>query len=114
MVVRTYRQRLGLSQEELAWRAGMHRTYLADIERGGRNISLSNIVRLVNALGISLAKFFHTLEEYFQSPFETLPPSGGAVALSPIKSSLRKKRPTASRTSGRRAPTVRKNPTGKT
>ena len=74
-VVRIYRKRLGLSQEELAWRADMHRTYLADVERGGRNISLSSIVRLVKALGISLAEFFCTLQDYFASPVETPPPS---------------------------------------
>lgn len=59
--VKSYRMGLGLSQEELAWRASMHRTYLADIERGGRNISLTRIVRLVQALGISLPDFFTAL-----------------------------------------------------
>lgn len=60
-----------MSQEELAWRADIHRTYLADIERGQRNISLSRIVKLVRALGVSLAEFFHAFEEYFQSPIES-------------------------------------------
>jgi transcriptional regulator with XRE-family HTH domain len=75
VVVKTHRQRLGISQEELAWRAEMHRTYLADIERGKRNISLCSIVRLVNALGVTLAEFFFNFEEFFQSPVET-PPAG--------------------------------------
>lgn len=77
VVVKTHRQRLGISQEELAWRAEMHRTYLADIERGKRNISLCSIVRLVNALGVTLAEFFFNFEEFFQSPVET-PPAGKA------------------------------------
>jgi transcriptional regulator with XRE-family HTH domain len=60
--VRRYRHRLGISQEELAWRAEMHRTYLADVERGVRNLSLSSITRLVDAIDIPLSSFFATLE----------------------------------------------------
>jgi transcriptional regulator with XRE-family HTH domain len=66
--VKTFRHRLGFSQEKLAERADMHRTYLADIERGGRNISLFSIVRLVNALGITLAQFFRKLDNGFEPP----------------------------------------------
>ncbi|HVS52139.1 MAG TPA: helix-turn-helix transcriptional regulator [Opitutaceae bacterium] len=75
-LVRSFRGRLAISQEELAWRADMHRTYLADIERGRRNLSLSRIARLVKALGVSLTEFFFAFEEYFQSPIET-PLRGG-------------------------------------
>lgn len=52
--VRTYRQQLGITQEELAWRADMHRTYLADIERGARNITLRSIANLAHALQLSV------------------------------------------------------------
>ncbi|WP_091059929.1 response regulator [Opitutus sp. GAS368] len=52
--VRSYRQRLGITQEELAWRAGMHRTYLADIERGARNITLRSVANLAQALQVSV------------------------------------------------------------
>jgi len=52
--VKLYRNGLGISQEELAWRADMHRTYLADIERGVRNISLRSIGNLAKALEISI------------------------------------------------------------
>jgi len=41
----------GLSQEELADRAGLHRTYISSIERAQRNISLENIFVLAGALG---------------------------------------------------------------
>jgi transcriptional regulator with XRE-family HTH domain len=41
----------GLSQEELADRAGLHRTYISSIERAQRNISLENIFLLAKALG---------------------------------------------------------------
>jgi CheY-like chemotaxis protein/DNA-binding XRE family transcriptional regulator len=50
--VRVWRGRLGLSQEKLAARAGLHRTYLSDVERGARNISLLIIQRLASALEV--------------------------------------------------------------
>ena len=56
--VRACRERLGVSQEELAHRAGIHRTYLGDIERGGRNPGLVNICRLAEALEIEPSDIF--------------------------------------------------------
>lgn len=41
-----------MSQEELAARAQLHRTYISSIERQERNVSLENIFRIANALGI--------------------------------------------------------------
>jgi transcriptional regulator with XRE-family HTH domain len=58
LAVRTRREELGLVQEELAERAGIHRTYLSDVERGSRNVSLVNIERLAGALGLSLSELF--------------------------------------------------------
>lgn len=48
----------GLSQEELAFKAGVHRTYLGGIERGERNPSLRNISAIAVALGIDLPELF--------------------------------------------------------
>lgn len=48
----------GLSQEKLASLAGLHRTYISDIERGNKNISLQNIERLSKALRIKTSDFF--------------------------------------------------------
>ncbi len=61
--VKCRREALGLTQEDLAEKAGVHRTYLSDIERGSRNLSLRNIERLALALGLSLSELFALLEE---------------------------------------------------
>ena len=50
-VVRKQREALGISQEELAYRAGLHRTYISLIERGLRSASIETIFRLAKALG---------------------------------------------------------------
>lgn len=53
--IKAQRLRLGVTQEELAWRADLHRTYVADIERGGRNLTLRSITSLAKALQVSVA-----------------------------------------------------------
>src|SRR5438132_12381373 len=58
-VLRACRGRLGISQEELAGRAGLHRTYVADIERGARNLSLANIEKLAKGLETSIPTLFY-------------------------------------------------------
>ncbi len=56
--VRRRRLELGLSQEDLADRADIHRTYIGDVERGERNISLENIEKLARALKVPVADLF--------------------------------------------------------
>jgi len=54
VAVRKRRSELGISQEELAARADLHRTYIADIERGTRNVSLINIEKIAKALTLRI------------------------------------------------------------
>lgn len=54
--VRERRRALGLSQEELADAAGVHRTYIGSVERAERNVSLDNIDRISAALSATAAQ----------------------------------------------------------
>ncbi len=58
--VRRYRQEMGISQEELAFRAGMKRSYLSDLERGTRNPTVRALGRLAEALSCSPADLIST------------------------------------------------------
>jgi len=61
LTVRAYRLQAELTQEKLAERAGVDRTYVGGVERGERNVGLLNLVRLADALEISPA---HLLERF--------------------------------------------------
>ncbi|MFQ9868316.1 MAG: helix-turn-helix domain-containing protein [Bilophila wadsworthia] len=56
--VKYYRQSIGLSQEAFAEKCGMHRTYISAIECFRRSISLENIQRIADALGVDTYKLF--------------------------------------------------------
>ncbi|MCI5931733.1 MAG: helix-turn-helix domain-containing protein [Faecalibacterium sp.] len=56
--LKLYRTQLGLSQEAFASKCGMHRTYISAIECYRRSISLENIQRIADALGIETYKLF--------------------------------------------------------
>lgn len=61
--VRAERERLGVSQEDLANRAGVHRTYLGGVERGERNIGLLNLLRIARALDVAPATLLAVFNE---------------------------------------------------
>lgn len=54
--IRAYRKEQGISQEELASVCGLHRTYVGSVERQERNVTLSTLEVLADALGISVPK----------------------------------------------------------
>lgn len=54
--VRDERLKQNLSQEELAAKAGVHRTYIGMIERGEKNITLTNIEKIAKALGLTISE----------------------------------------------------------
>lgn len=56
--VREERLKKKLSQEELATKAGVHRTYIGMVERAEKNITLLNIEKIATALEINIADFF--------------------------------------------------------
>lgn len=61
LTVREFRLRAGLTQEVLADRAGVDRTYVGGVERGERNVGFVNLIRLADALGVAPS---HLLERF--------------------------------------------------
>lgn len=57
--VREFRKQKNLSQEELADKAGLHRTYIGMIERAEKNITLLNIEKLAIALNVNIKQLFN-------------------------------------------------------
>jgi transcriptional regulator with XRE-family HTH domain len=56
--VQRLRKAKGLSQEKLAHKVGVHRTYMGFVERGERNPTLTKIERMAKALGVSISDLF--------------------------------------------------------
>ena len=56
--LKKYRRAIGMSQEEFAEKCGLHRTYISAVECHRRSISLENIQRIADALGIETYKLF--------------------------------------------------------
>lgn len=56
--IKELRNKLGISQEELAFRSEIHRTYIASLEVGKRNVSIETLEKVVNALEVSMSEFF--------------------------------------------------------
>ena len=61
--IRELRNQEGWSQEQFAEICGLHRTYMGHVERGEKNISLSTVLRVANALGVRLSDLFGRAEE---------------------------------------------------
>ncbi len=61
--IRNYRLQLGLSQEQLAEKAGCHASYIGQIERGEKNATLESIHKIAVALHVSLSSLFEKLDD---------------------------------------------------
>lgn len=59
--IKELRNKTGLSQEKFALSIGMDRTYFASVEAGRRNISICNIKKIADGLGISLCELFEKM-----------------------------------------------------
>jgi len=56
--LRALRKLTGMSQEDLGFKANVHRTYVGSIERGEQNVSLDNIYKLAKALKVPMKELF--------------------------------------------------------
>lgn len=61
--VKRERTSKNLSQEKFAELVGLHRTYITEVERGLRNVSLINIVKIANGLEIPISELFQKIEK---------------------------------------------------
>lgn len=59
--VRNLREEKNLSQEKLAEKCNLHRTYVSDIERGKRNVSIINIYKIAKALNVKADRIFKNI-----------------------------------------------------
>ncbi len=69
--IRTRRLALGLSQEDLADRSTLHRNYIGGVERGERNVSLKNILKLAQALAVSPSELLNCFDDLTQGATAT-------------------------------------------
>lgn len=54
--IQRYREKKGLTQEELAFQADLHRAYVGQIERGEKNIGVINLQKIAKALGVKMSR----------------------------------------------------------
>jgi transcriptional regulator with XRE-family HTH domain len=61
--IRELRKEKGIAQERLALKSGLNRGYYGDVERGQRNVSLANILKIANALEVPASAIFARSEK---------------------------------------------------
>lgn len=66
--IRRRRERLALSQEDLAFKANLHRTYIGSVERGERNLAIRNIFEVARALGCKPSDIIKAVEAHVDAP----------------------------------------------
>jgi transcriptional regulator with XRE-family HTH domain len=67
------------SQEEFAHVSGLHRTYIGQIERGEKNISFANLLKIAGVLGVTMSELLSGIEDVNWSEQEDAKPSSGAA-----------------------------------
>jgi transcriptional regulator with XRE-family HTH domain len=60
--IRAYRQRRGMTQEVLAEKAELHHTYIGQVERGEKSLTLGSLERILKALDVTFSDFFENIE----------------------------------------------------
>jgi transcriptional regulator with XRE-family HTH domain len=80
--IRRVRQRLNLSQETLAGMCGLHRSYICDIERGTRNLSVGSLLKLAQGLGTTISEITRNVGS---GACPRLGPDIGRTVLTPAK-----------------------------
>ena len=60
--IKSLREKIGMSQKDLAYASDLDRSYIAGIEAGSRNVSIVNIEKIASALDVSLSDFFDSDE----------------------------------------------------
>lgn len=66
--IRHFRTQLDISQEELGYRAGLHRTYVSDVERGRRNPTAVTLLSLAGTLGTKPSELLRAAETILEEP----------------------------------------------
>ena len=61
--IKQLRNKMGISQEELAFRCDLHRTYISSVELGKRNVSIRNIEKIALALNVAIIELFKKSED---------------------------------------------------
>ena len=72
MRIRNLRKKRGLSQEELASRSNLHTTYIGQVERGQKSVTIKNLEKIANALDYDLSDIFEAIGNRRVSTSETL------------------------------------------
>jgi transcriptional regulator with XRE-family HTH domain len=101
MILRDRREALDISQSDLARKSGLHRSYIGDLERGARNLSLRNLSRLATALEIAPSKMLSLAEKKMASegPFKLKRKTAAKTTSSNGAKSTRATRSTRTRSS---------------
>jgi transcriptional regulator with XRE-family HTH domain len=73
VVLRRYRKRQGLTQEQVSWNSGVDRKFISRIEGGQREPALGTIIKLTTALGVDLGEFMASVATELTATLPRLP-----------------------------------------